>query len=90
MVGEEARAPLDGQLIEREMLACEREGAAELAQPRFERLARPGIDQVEGLAIEMTARGIGEDLEYHVARSVPVLVIDLLEEVEIHQQQRQR
>ena len=55
MVGEEARAALDGELIEREVLAGQAEGALQLGGPGFDRLARPGIDQVEGIAREVPA-----------------------------------
>ena len=56
MVGEEARPALDGELVERQMLAGQRERALQLLRPRLRRLAGPRIDQVEGMAREMTAR----------------------------------
>jgi hypothetical protein len=55
MVGEEARAALDGELIEREVLADEAEGPLQLGRPGFDRLPWPGIDQVEGIAREVLA-----------------------------------
>ena len=49
---------LDGELIEREMLACLRERALELRRPHRGRLARARIDQVERGAIEALARDL--------------------------------
>ena len=56
MVGEEARAALDGELIERQVLAGQRQRPLELGRPGLRGLAGPGIDQVEGIAREMPAR----------------------------------
>ena len=50
------RVLLDGQLIEREMVAGFGQGAGELGRPILRVLARPGIDQVERVAIENAAR----------------------------------
>jgi hypothetical protein len=47
MVGEEARAALDGELIERQVLAGQRQRPLELDRPGLLGLAGPGIDQVE-------------------------------------------
>src|SRR5580693_10593176 len=55
MVSEEARAALNGELIEREVLAGEAEGPFQFGRPGVDRLARPGIDEVEGIAREMPA-----------------------------------
>ena len=62
MVGEEARAALDGELIERQVLAGQRQRPLELGRPGLLGLAGPRIDQVEGIAREMPARrGDGVD-----------------------------
>ena len=53
---EERRARLDGELIEREMFGRFRDRALELGAPGIERLARPGIDQVERITLEVGAR----------------------------------
>ena len=52
----ERRVLLDGELIEREMLARLRERALELGGPRLRRLSRTRIDQVERIALEDRAR----------------------------------
>ena len=52
----ERRVLLDGELIERKMLARLRECASELRRPRLRRLSRPRIDQVERIALEGRAR----------------------------------
>ena len=52
----ERRLGLDGELIEREMLAGERQGFAKLAPPRGNRLPRPRVDEVEREALEGVAR----------------------------------
>src|SRR5580704_3680469 len=52
----ERRVLLDGQLIEREMVAGFGQGASELGRPIFRVLARSGINQVERVAIENAAR----------------------------------
>ena len=49
---EEGRAPLDRQLVERQVLPGERERAAQLLPPGGESLSGPGVDQVEGHAGE--------------------------------------
>ena len=56
MVGEETRAALDGELIERQVLAGQRQRPLELGRPGLLGLAGPGIDQVEGIAREVPAR----------------------------------
>ena len=43
----ECGAGFDGQLVERQMLASEREGLVELAPPSVDALAGAGVDQVE-------------------------------------------
>src|SRR5207244_9223724 len=50
------RVLLDGELIERKMLACLDHGACELGCPGLRRLARPCIDQTERIAVEDRAR----------------------------------
>src|SRR5262245_15437487 len=52
----ERRVWLDGELIEREMLGGLRDGTRELAFPSPRHLARPRIDEVEGIALERLAR----------------------------------
>src|SRR6478672_8942596 len=49
------RVGLDGQLIKRQMLGGFRDGALELGRPGLRRLARPRVDQVEGIALERGA-----------------------------------
>jgi len=44
------------ELVEREMLGRLRDGAGKLSAPGRDRLARPRIDQVEGIALEDAAR----------------------------------
>src|SRR5258708_22358266 len=50
------RARFDRQLIEREMLGGFRDGAGELGTPSLRSLAGPGVDQIEGIALERRAR----------------------------------
>ena len=50
------RVLLDGQLIEREVVAGFGQRAGEFARPILRVLARPGIDQIERVAIENAAR----------------------------------
>jgi hypothetical protein len=50
--GGKRRSRLDGELIERQMLAGERQRLAQLGAPSGKRLVGPGIDQVEGKARE--------------------------------------
>jgi hypothetical protein len=52
----EWRAVLDGQLIERQMLGRFRDRALEFGLPSVERLARPRVDEVERVALEIRAR----------------------------------
>ncbi len=52
MLGEELRAALDGELVERQVLAGEAERPLELGRPGLGRLAGPAIDQVERMAGE--------------------------------------
>src|SRR6185312_6652853 len=57
MIGEETCAALDGELIERQMLARERQRTLQLVGPGLWRLAGPRVDQVERIACEVPARG---------------------------------
>ena len=50
MEPEERRALLDGELVERQMVGREADSLLQLASPGVRRLARPGVDQVEGEA----------------------------------------
>ena len=52
----ERRPGLDGELVERQMLACEGQRLAKLRAPGRRRLAGPRIDQIEGEALERVAR----------------------------------
>ena len=52
----ESSACLDGELIEREMIARHRQRGIELVAPRCERLPRPRIDQIEREAREEPRR----------------------------------
>ena len=58
MIRKEAGAPFDRQLVERQVFAGEGQRVLEFGRPGLGRLAGPGIDQVEGVAREMAARGI--------------------------------
>ena len=51
----EHRAGLDGELVKREMIACERKRAGKLGAPFGDALARPRIDQIERDALENPA-----------------------------------
>jgi hypothetical protein len=51
----ERRAGLDGELVERQVSARQPQGLRQLALPRLQALAGPGIDQVEGEAREGAA-----------------------------------
>ena len=53
---EKRRVLLDGQLIERKMLGRLGNGALELGRPGGRRLARPRIDEIERVALEIRAR----------------------------------
>ena len=53
---EERRARFNGELIEREMFGRFGDGAFEFGLPAFKRLARPRIDQIEGVTIEDRTR----------------------------------
>ena len=52
------RALLDGELVERQMLACEVERLAEFGAPRVDALAGSGINQIEGEALERATRDV--------------------------------
>src|SRR5262249_6545764 len=58
MQGGERRLRLDGELVEREVTACEGEGPAKLAPPILDGLARARVDEVEGHAVEMRVRDL--------------------------------
>ncbi|MCY1173650.1 hypothetical protein D9M73_138170 [compost metagenome] len=68
--GREARARLDRQLIEREMLGAEGERAGEFGFPGGQRLAGAGVDKVEADARKGGLRGVerGEALG-HIMRA---------------------
>src|SRR3546814_12066024 len=52
MAGVEGGAALDGELVERQVVAGAVERPAELVAPGHRRLPGPGVDQVEGEAVE--------------------------------------
>ncbi len=52
----EPGAGLDGQLVEAEMAARQRQGARQLRPPGSDRLAGSGIDQIERVALEQAGR----------------------------------
>ena len=66
--GVEARAGLDGELVEREVAIGERQGSAQLGFPGCDGLAWPGVDQVERVALEDRGRQLdrGQSLGHGV------------------------